>query len=91
MNAHESDVWFRCDASRIYGALCQPSGFGRSPVAVLVHGFGSFRDELTGFVELAERLAEAGIASLRMDMRCCGRSGTRGLMHPLAIPGSWFF
>jgi alpha-beta hydrolase superfamily lysophospholipase len=91
MNAHESDDWFRSDASRIYGTLCQPSGLGRSPAAVLVHGFGSFRDELTGFVELAERLAEAGIASLRMDMRGCGRSGTRGLMHPLAIPGSWFF
>jgi uncharacterized protein len=83
MNVHESDVWFRSDASRIYGTLCQPSGLGRSPAAVLVHGFGSFRDELTGFVELAERLAEAGIASLRMDMRGCGRSGTRGLMHPI--------
>jgi uncharacterized protein len=83
MNAHESEVWFRSDASRIYGTLCQPSGSGRSPAAVLVHGFGSFRDELTGFAELAGRLAEAGITSLRMDMRGCGRSGTRGLMHPI--------
>jgi uncharacterized protein len=83
MNAHESEVWFRSDASRIYGTLCQPSGSGRSPAAVLVHGFGSFRDELTGFAELAGPLAEAGITSLRMDMRGCGRSGTRGLMHPI--------
>ena len=48
-----------------------------------MHGFGSFRDELTGFAELAQRLAGAGIASLRTDMRGCGHSGTRGLMHPI--------
>jgi uncharacterized protein len=83
MNAFESEVWFRSDDTRIYGTLCQPASSDRSPAAVLAHGFGSFRDELTGFVELAGRLAEAGIASLRMDMRGCGRSGTRGLMHPI--------
>jgi len=83
MTAHESEVWFRSDDARIYGALCRPGGPARLPAAVLVHGFGSFRDELTGFAELAERLAGDGIASLRMDMRGCGRSGKRGLMHPI--------
>ena len=83
MSAVESEVWFRSDDARIYGTLCRPESSDRSPVAVLVHGFGSFRDELTGFVELAERLAGNGISSLRMDMRGCGRSGTRGLMHPI--------
>jgi pimeloyl-ACP methyl ester carboxylesterase len=83
MSASESEVWFRSDSARVYGTLCQTSASGRLPVALLVHGFGSFRDELTGFVELAKRLAEGGIASLRIDMRGCGKSGTRGLMHPI--------
>lgn len=50
---------------------------------MLAHGFGAFRDELTGFSELAEKLAEAGIASLRPDMRGCGKSGERGRMRPM--------
>ena len=83
MTALESEVWFRSDDARIYGTLCRPESTDRSPAAILVHGFGSFRDELTGFAELAQHLAGAGIASLRIDMRGCGQSGIRGLMHPI--------
>jgi pimeloyl-ACP methyl ester carboxylesterase len=83
MQAGEAEVAFRSGEARIFGTLRAGSGRGRRPLAILVHGFGSFRDELTGFVELAERLAASGIASLRLDMRGCGKSGTRGLMHPM--------
>jgi len=49
---------------------------------LLVHGFGSFRDELSGFAELAGRLADAGIATLRIDMSGCGASEPRGYVLP---------
>lgn len=83
MSAGETDVVFRSGRDRIHGTLRQPKHRGRRPLALLVHGFGSFRNELTGFVDLSERLAAAGIASLRLDMRGCGKSGKRGLMHPI--------
>jgi len=77
-----TDVTFRCNSAEIHGTLRHASGAGRRPLAILVHGFGSFRDELTGFVELADRLSASGIASLRFDARGCGQSGTRGHTHP---------
>ena len=83
MQAGEAEISFRSGEAHVYGTLRKGSGRGRRPLAILVHGFGSFRDELTGFVELAERLAANGIASLRLDMRGCGKSGARGLMHPM--------
>jgi dipeptidyl aminopeptidase/acylaminoacyl peptidase len=83
MPATETEVSFFSGADRIFGTYRTADGRGRRPVAILVHGFGSFRDELTGFVELAERLSARGIASLRLDMHGCGKSGQRGRMHPL--------
>lgn len=82
MAAAEAEVSFRSNGVEVHGALRHGSGAGRQPLAILVHGFGSFRDELTGFVELAGRLAASGIASLRFDARGCGESGTRGRTHP---------
>jgi pimeloyl-ACP methyl ester carboxylesterase len=83
MPAGEHEVSFRSGGEKIFGTLRPAKGRGRRPVAILVHGFGSFRDELTGFVELAGRLSAAGVASLRLDMRGCGKSGTRGVMRPM--------
>jgi len=57
------------------GTLCLPARReGKVPVVVLVHGSGpNDRDETLGpnkpFRELAHRLAEAGIATLRYDKR----------------------
>ena len=79
----ETEVSFRSGGERVYGTLRAGKGRGRLPLAILVHGYGSFRDELTGFVELAKRLVAAGIASLRLDMRGCGKSGKRGVMRPM--------
>ena len=85
MQAVEAEVSFRSGDTRLFGTLREAAGPGqrRRPLAILVHGFGSFRDELTGFVELADRLAESGVSSLRLDMRGCGQSGARGVMHPI--------
>jgi pimeloyl-ACP methyl ester carboxylesterase len=83
MMTAETEVVFRSGGSRTHGTLRPGLGRGRRPLAILVHGFGSFRNELTGFVELAGRLAVSGIGSLRLDMRGCGKSDTRGLMHPM--------
>lgn len=43
-------------------------------LAILIHGHGGTRQEAGGFVRLADRLAEAGIASIRMDFAGSGDS-----------------
>jgi alpha-beta hydrolase superfamily lysophospholipase len=80
----QRDVSFFSDGESVEGTLAVPGKgeAGSLPAVVLGHGFGSFRDELTGFVELAEKLAARGVASLRIDYRGCGKSGRRGHVHP---------
>jgi pimeloyl-ACP methyl ester carboxylesterase len=81
--ARESEVVLQSGSDRIHATFAHGRARGRRPAAVLVHGFGAFRDELTGFSEMAAKLADAGISSLRPDMRGCGKSGSRGLMQPM--------
>lgn len=45
-----------------------------TPLVIMAHGHGGNRDEAGGFTALAERLADAGIASIRMDFPGCGES-----------------
>ena len=44
------------------------------PLVVMLHGHGGDKDEAGGFSQVAERLAEAGVASVRMDFAGCGDS-----------------
>lgn len=83
MAGREEEVDFRSGRDKVFGTLRIADGPGETPIVILAHGFGSFRDELTGFVDLADRLADAGISSLRLDMRGCGKNGRRGVMHPM--------
>ncbi|NOZ20872.1 MAG: alpha/beta hydrolase [Planctomycetes bacterium] len=81
----EKEVTFYSEGVKVHGALSMPEGAGegsKCPGIVLIHGYASFRDELTGFVELAEKLRAQGMVSLRFDMRGCGASGEPGRIIP---------
>lgn len=54
----------------IPAVLTVPAGEGPFPLVVMNHGFAGSKDENVGFIYIARRLAEAGIASIRMDF--CG-------------------
>jgi esterase/lipase len=58
---------------RMLGILTLPEGKGKFPAVIFVHGFAKTKSERK-FVELARKLAENGIASLRFDFSGCGDS-----------------
>jgi pimeloyl-ACP methyl ester carboxylesterase len=72
-----------CDGLHLSGTLVLPDGAGQA--AVLVHGGGVTREEGGFFARLAARLAEAGIASLRCDLR--GHGDSEGCQEDLTIAG----
>lgn len=79
----ETEVTFFSENEEVRGTLCVPDDIeAQVPAVALLHGYGSFRDELTGFTELAALLSAHRIASLRFDFRGCGASGRSGRIHP---------
>jgi len=78
----ERTVSIRNDGGRIAGTLTMPGRVrGSIPGVLLFHGFTGTRDELpvlgtddTMYTRTARALAEAGIASLRIDFRGSGES-----------------
>lgn len=80
--SHE-DITFRSlDGTRLAGTLVRPPGSVRRS-AVLVHGGGVTRDEGGFFVRLADGLADAGVATLRFDLR--GHGGSAGRQEELTL------
>jgi dipeptidyl aminopeptidase/acylaminoacyl peptidase len=76
----ETLVYARVEGQRVVGTLCLPQG-GPAPVVLMLHGFTGSRDEMlvTGvgegvFSRSARRLAQQGLASLRIDFRGSGDS-----------------
>nr|AYJ09226.1 esterase [uncultured bacterium] len=79
-DATETTVTYTVDGAKVVGTLSVPEG-APAPVVLLLHGFGGSRDELeipsVGkgiFAYTAEKLADAGYASLRIDFRGGGDS-----------------
>ena len=59
----------------IAGTLNLPDGKSNAPAVVLLHGFGSSKDEVGGmYARVAKALADKGVASLRIDFRGFGKS-----------------
>lgn len=62
----------------VVGTLNKPIGAGsagKAPAVLMLHGFGSTRDEVGGmYARLAEALAQQGIGSLRIDFQGFGQS-----------------
>jgi len=52
----------------------QPALNSKSPLVVLAHGHGGTRHEAGGFTRIADDLASAGVATIRMDFSGCGDS-----------------
>ncbi|KFC64507.1 Alpha/beta hydrolase fold protein precursor [Devosia sp. LC5] len=70
----------------IKGTLAVPDTGATGPAVVMLHGFGSSRDEVGGlFAQQAAALAAEGIASLRIDFRGYGESA--GDMADTTIEG----
>lgn len=59
----------------VAGTLNLPDGATSAPAVLMLHGFGSSRDEVGGlYAREAAALAKEGIASLRIDFRGFGKS-----------------
>src|SRR5436309_10099885 len=81
----DQDTEFRSfDGLRLAGTLTFPSS-ASSSATVLVHGGGVTRDEGGFFSRLAAGLRQAGIASLRFDLR--GHGSSEGRQEDLTLAG----
>ena len=59
----------------VVGTLNRPAGVSDAPVVLMLHGFGSQKDEVGNmYARLADALAERGVGSLRIDFRGFGKS-----------------
>ena len=79
--AAEEIINFEVAGQKVVGTLETPDGVEKPPVVLMLHGFTGTRDELPVkdtdegvFSRTARLLAEAGLASLRIDFRGSGES-----------------
>lgn len=71
----EKSVYFYNKNQRVVGTLHLPASEGRFPAVLILHGFtGNRMEPHFIFVKTSRRLAQNGIASLRIDFRGSGES-----------------
>lgn len=56
------------------GIVTLPKNSDKMPLVVMCHGHGGSKEEGGGFDDIADALAKAGIASIRVDYPGCGES-----------------
>lgn len=78
---------FSSSGRRLSGTLTFPD-VKSPPVTLLCHGFGSYDDDVGAFVRMAERLSEAGIASLRFSFSGSDPYEDKGTILPAS---EWLF
>lgn len=78
-NASSKRIVIESDGWRLIGDLLLPSVKAPVPGVIMLHKANGSR---TAYIELAEKLAERGIASLRLDMRAHGESTNKGKFGP---------
>lgn len=69
--------------TRIPCSVVIPEGQGPMPLVLMAHGFCATRDENGTFPMLADKLAAAGIASIRCDFPGCHESGETMISYTL--------
>lgn len=68
-------VVFEIEGEKLFGIMHLPLNAKKTPAVLMCHGLaGNKTGRFRIYVNLAKELAKNGIASLRVDFRCCGDS-----------------
>ncbi len=84
----ERPFMFTSHDNRLVGTLTMPDAAGQAPAVLLCHGFGSYGDDIGGYVRFAAALAQAGYASVRFSFSGSNPYPDKGTIRPAS---RWVF